>query len=180
MLTLNNRGIKHYLFKTVLFFIAFFSLGLTSCSNDDTPDTVGSDFTINEVNYYNRAITGATNTFINIPSQERAGIQAELYPTSSDTDDTYPFYRIEIFVKDIDLNNISDKRLDILGGSVVHITGIMQETKYNNIVSGSLNIKEYNSEKITLEFGNLKVISNENEDDAVTLNGTLSFDYTEL
>lgn len=171
---------KHYLFKTVLFFIAFFSLGLTSCSNDDTPDTVGSDFTINEVNYYNRAITGATNTFINIPSQERAGIQAELYPTSSDTDDTYPFYRIEIFVKDIDLNNISDKRLDILGGSVVHITGIMQETKYNNIVSGSLNIKEYNSEKITLEFGNLKVISNENEDDAVTLNGTLSFDYTEL
>ena len=74
---------KHYLFKTVLFFIAFFSLGLTSCSNDDTPDTVGSDFTINEVNYYNRAITGATNTFINIPSQERAGIQAELYPTSS-------------------------------------------------------------------------------------------------
>lgn len=171
---------KHYLFKTVLFFIAFFSLGLTSCSNDDTPDTVGSDFTINEVNYYNRAITGATNTFINIPSQERAGIQAELYPTSSDTDDTYPFYRIEIFVKDIDLNNISDKRLDILGGSVVHITGIMQETKYNNIVSGSLNIKEYNSEKITLEFGNLKVIRNENEDDAVTLNGTLSFDYTEL
>lgn len=171
---------KHYLFKTVLFFIAFFSLGLTSCSNDDTPDTVGSDFTINEVNYNNRAITGATNTFINIPSQERAGIQAELYPTSSDTDDTYPFYRIEIFVKDIDLNNISDKRLDILGGSVVHITGIMQETKYNNIVSGSLNIKEYNSEKITLEFGNLKVISNENEDDAVTLNGTLSFDYTEL
>ncbi len=171
---------KHYLFKTVLFFIAFFSLGLTSCSNDDTPDTVGSDFTINEVNYYNRAITGATNTFINIPSQERAGIQAELYPTSSDTDDTYPFYCIEIFVKDIDLNNISDKRLDILGGSVVHITGIMQETKYNNIVSGSLNIKEYNSEKITLEFGNLKVINNENEDDAVTLNGTLSFDYTEL
>ena len=67
-----------------------------------------------------------------------------------------------------------------MGGSVVHITGIMQETKYNNIVSGSLNIKEYNSEKITLEFGNLKVISNENEDDAVTLNGTLSFDYTEL
>lgn len=171
---------KHYLFKTVLFFIAFFSLGLTSCSNDDDPDTVGSDFTINEVNFYNRKDTGATNTFINIPSQERAGIQAELYPTSSDTDDTYPFYRIEIFVKDIDLNNISDKRLDILGGSVVHITGIMQETKYNNIVSGSLNIKEYNSEKITLEFGNLKVISNENEDDAVTLNGTLSFDYTEL
>lgn len=42
---------KHYLFKTVLFFIAFFSLGLTSCSNDDTPDTVGSDFTINGVNY---------------------------------------------------------------------------------------------------------------------------------
>lgn len=62
----------------------------------------------------------------------------------------------------------------------MHITGIMQETKYNNIVSGSLNIKEYNSEKITLEFGNLKVINNENEDDAVTLNGTLSFDYTEL
>ena len=140
---------KHYLFKTVLFFIAFFSLGLTSCSNDDTPDTVGSDFTINGVNYYNRKNTGATNTFINIPSQGRA-------------------------------NNLSDKQLNILGGSVVHITGIMQETKYNNIVSGSLHIKEYNSEKITLEFGNVKVINSENEDDAVTLNGTLSFDYTEL
>lgn len=44
----------------------------------------------------------------------------------------------------------------------------------------SLHIKEYNSEKITLEFGNVKVINSENEDDAVTLNGTLSFDYTEL
>ena len=164
---------KHYLFKTVLFFIAFFSLGLTSCSNDDTPDTVGSDFTINGVNYYNRKNTGATNTFINIAS-------AELYPTPSDVDDMYPLYNVEIFVEDIDLNNLSDKQLNILGGSVVHITGIMQETKYNNIVSGSLHIKEYNSEKITLEFGNVKVINSENEDDAVTLNGTLSFDYTEL
>jgi len=91
-----------------------------------------------------------------------------------------PLYSVEIFVEDIDLNNLSDKQLNILGGSVVHITGIMQETKYNNIVSGSLHIKEYNSEKITLEFGNVKVINSENEDDAVTLNGTLSFDYTEL
>ena len=44
----------------------------------------------------------------------------------------------------------------------------------------SLYIKEYNSEKITLEFGNVKVVNSENEDDAVTLNGTLIFDYTEL
>lgn len=160
----------------VLFTVTFFSL--TSCSNDNDPDTVGSDFTINEVNYYNRAITGATNTFINIPSQERAGIQAELYPTSSDTDDTYPFYRIEIFVKDIDLNNISDKRLDILGGSVVHTIGIMDEIKYDEIVGGSLKVKSYNSEDITVEFSNLKVVNSEN--DAVTLNGTLSFDYCEL
>ena len=115
---------------------------------------------------------------INIPSQERAGIQAELYPTSSDTDDTYPFYRIEIFVKDIDLNNISDKRLDILGGSVVHTIGIMDEIKYNEIVGGSLKVKSYNSEDITVEFSNLKVVNSEN--DAVTLNGTLSFDYCEL
>lgn len=171
---------KNHLFKTILFFTALLSFGLTSCSNDDDPDTVGSDFTINGVNFYNRKNTGATNTFINIPSQGRAGIQAELYPTSSDIDDMYPFYNVEVFVKDIDLDNLPDKRLDILGGYVVHITGIMKEKKYNNIVSGSLNIKEYNSEKITLEFGNLKVISNENEDDAVTLNGTLSFDYTEL
>lgn len=180
MLTLNNRGMKHYLFKTILFFIAFFSLGLTSCSNDDTPNTVGSDFTINGVNYYNRKNTGATNTFINIASQGRAGIQAELYSTPSDVDDMYPLYNVEIFVEDIDLNNLSDKQLDILGGSVVHITGIMQETKYNNIVSGSLYIKEYNSGKITLEFGHVKVVNSENEDDAVTLNGTLIFDYTEL
>lgn len=171
---------KNYLFKTILFFTALLSFGLTSCSNDDDPDTVGSDFTINGVNYYNRAITGATNTFINIPSQERAGIQAELYPTSSDTDDTYPFYRIEIFVKDIDLNNISDKRLDILGGSVVHTIGIMDEIKYNEIVGGSLKVKSYNSEDITVEFSNLKIVNSENEYDAVTLNGTLIFDYTEL
>ena len=92
----------------------------------------------------------------------------------------YPLYNVEIFVEDIDLNNLSDKQLNILGGSVVHITGIMQETKYNNIVSGSLYIKEYNSEKITLEFGHVKVVNSENEDDAVTLNGTLIFDYTEL
>lgn len=169
---------KHYFLQITLFLIAIFSLTIVSCSNDD-PETAGSDFKINNVNLYNRK-TGATNTFINIPAQGRAGIQAELYPTPSDIDDMYPFYNVEIFVKDIDLNNLPDKQLDILGGSVVHITGIMKEKKYNNIVSGSLYIKEYNSEKITLEFGNVKVISNENKDDAVTLNGTLSFDYTEL
>lgn len=169
---------KNYLFKTILFFTALLSFGLTSCSNDDDPDTVGSDFTINGVNFYNRKNTGATNTFINIPSQGRAGIQAELYPTSSDTDDTYPFYSIEIFVKDIDLNNISDEQLEVLGGTVVHTIGIMDEIKYNEIAGGSLKVKSYNSKEITVEFSNLKVVNSEN--DAVTLNGTLSFDYSEL
>lgn len=173
---------KKYLY---LFFVALFAtltIGLTSCGDDDDEPSAGgkSTFTVNGENYSIHSIGGATPTFTTNANQGVSQIDLELYPANSDESDLYPRCHVNVEVA-APANLSKGEKLSIKDNNSTYaemVVEFMSVQRYTNYISGNISIESASADAVTLKFDNVKF---EDDNNAIlTLNGTITCEYTEL
>lgn len=170
--------------KSTLISLTFFSIIislslLTSCdNNDDNNGNAQSNITINDAPFKNHE-TGASNTFTDTPIHDSAIISVELYPASSDETDLFPHVTISIYVNSIKDEHSIGQKLSIDECSINYFKSISNYTNYNKLKGGEIIIQNFDEGNSTIELkiDNLQV-ENKNNNDILTLNGTLLCRYT--
>lgn len=170
---------KKYLNIFLVVVLSALTVSLASCSkDDDEPDngsSSSSTFTVNGEAYSIHKVSGASSTFTDYGSSLGSKIDAELYPAKSDETDFYPRVHISLDTPSGSLSK--GQSLNITGGYVEMVTGMMQGTTYNDIQGGKITVSEISSSTAVLNFENLKMA---NGSQTITLNGKLSFEYEKI
>lgn len=161
---------------------ATLSFALTSCGDDDDEPNGGNDkasLTINGQGYKEHTTTGASSTIADYSSTRPdlgIAIKAELYPSESDELDFFPCANISFNAESATLSK--GMTLTLNEGYVEMMTDFIQGDKYDEIKSGKVTVSEVSGASVTLKFDNLKIADDDNE--IITINGTLKFQYTKI
>ena len=167
---------KNYLFKTILFFTALLSFGLTSCSNDDDPTKGGNKIEINGVSY-NLSMVGfmgswneSTNkgTFTVAVDNESNGVINVEYYTFSYINVTGPQVGDDFSTMNLALTPLNEEE----DGSIIDLEDAFKYNSGKAIVT-SVNPNE---SEITIRFEQLKM-SHDGRDYVFNGNATLMFKY---
>lgn len=174
---------KKYLYQFFIALFAISTLTLVSCSDDEDDSNNGgtdSSFTVNGAPFGVHPMAGASNTCTNYTSNGPTYIQSELYPAGSDELEIYPYVNISIVAERFDPSTLSKGfTLNLTDGSwVEYVTGMMQVVRYSQFVSGKIIFQGFSNGNATFNFENVKYAQKDNDSNTITLNGTMTCEYT--
>lgn len=174
---------KKYLHLLIVALFATLTFALTSCGDDDEPETPEAGgklaFTINGEKYSTHS-AGATPIFTTLSYDGTSTIDLELYPAKSDESDIYPRCHVNVEVT-TPANLTKGVKLSIKNNNSTYaemVTDLMEGKRYTDYKSGNITIEAASADAVTLKFDNVKF---EDDNNAIlTLNGTITCEYTEL
>lgn len=164
-----------------LLFVALFatlSFSLTSCGDDDEPDSGDSKatLTINGQGYREHSATGANSTITDYGTSLGIKVDAELYPANSEETDFYPRAHISIEANSVSL--AKGTTLTLNDGYIEMVTDVMEGDTYDEIKGGKVIVSDVKGSTVTLNFENLKLADDDNK--TMTINGSLKREYTKI